>query len=234
MVSLNTVAKLDDKMLKMGFEQEPEFDKLCGSPSYQSEESNVDMKKSIMEMSKGLGIENVAKQHLDSIENEDSEGFSNNLDGVTWKSYDKPTNIVLLGHSESNDRVEITDDETSYNILVDGETNTYGSMGFLGVYTIEEYKNLIEDEQYLEMIQDELVGGVVLPNFTGEIKVCVVNHAGEISKKFKLDDYVQHQFDDYIDVTILLPDNSVVLNLNEDGSLPISAIRDIKIDTIIN
>jgi hypothetical protein len=32
--------KLVDKMLKMGFEQEPEYDKLCGSPSYQSEESD--------------------------------------------------------------------------------------------------------------------------------------------------------------------------------------------------
>lgn len=29
--------KLVDKMLKMGFEQEPEYDKLCDSPSYQSE-----------------------------------------------------------------------------------------------------------------------------------------------------------------------------------------------------
>jgi hypothetical protein len=36
--------KLVDKMLKMGFEQEPEFDKLCGSPSYQSEELVDDMK----------------------------------------------------------------------------------------------------------------------------------------------------------------------------------------------
>jgi len=36
--------KLVDKMLKMGFEQEPEFDKLCGSPSYQSEEVVDDMK----------------------------------------------------------------------------------------------------------------------------------------------------------------------------------------------
>jgi hypothetical protein len=33
--------KLVDKMLKMGFEQEPEFDKLCGSPSYQSESEIV-------------------------------------------------------------------------------------------------------------------------------------------------------------------------------------------------
>jgi hypothetical protein len=34
--------KLVDKMIRMGFEQEPEFDKMCGSPSYQSEEVQSD------------------------------------------------------------------------------------------------------------------------------------------------------------------------------------------------
>ena len=48
--------KLVDKMLKMGFEQEPEFDKMCGSPSYQSED--------------------VPKQHTDSIEEDEDSNFS--------------------------------------------------------------------------------------------------------------------------------------------------------------
>jgi len=62
--------KLVDKMLKMGFEQEPEYDKLCGSPSYQSEGSNdmSDLKNSIIEEDKGLGFEDDTKQHIDSTE----------------------------------------------------------------------------------------------------------------------------------------------------------------------
>ncbi len=66
--------KIVDKMIRLGFEQEPEFDKLCGSPSYQSEEKEDDMevmKNSIMDMAKKLGIEDVAKNHLDSIDNGD-------------------------------------------------------------------------------------------------------------------------------------------------------------------
>ena len=96
--------KLTDKMLKMGFEQEPEYDKMCGSPSYQSEKSNdmSDMKNSIMEMSKGLGIENVAKQHLDSIEEDNNSRFSDKPVGKEYVNFTEPTTIIILGDSPEN------------------------------------------------------------------------------------------------------------------------------------
>jgi hypothetical protein len=231
--------KLTDKMLKMGFEQEPEFDKMCGSPSYQSE-----MKDSIMEMAKGLGIEDVAKQHIDSIENGDDDSkFSETPVGQTYVEYTEPTTIVILGDSPENystsstpGSVQITDDETCFSLFVGGKrTHEYlGSMGFADIFTLEEYKKYYaENKENLE--ETGLIGGVVVPNFVGKIEVTAFrewNKKFQFSNQFNMNDFIQHQFDE-AEVGFILPEGTVVVDLNEDCSLPTSILRDIKIDTII-
>lgn len=238
--------KLVDKMLKMGFEQEPEFDKLCGSPSYQSEEKDKgelsDMKNSIMEMAKNLGIEDVAKQHLNSIE--DESDFSKLPVGKVFVEYTEPTTIVILGDSPENystssnpNSIQITDDETSFSIIIGGKrTHELGSMGFVDVFTLEEYKKYYTKNRQNLSESEGLIGGIVVPNFIGKVEVTAFteDHKGnfKFSNQFNLNDFIQHQVDDS-EVGIILPEGTAVIDLNEDCSLPTSVLRDIKIDTII-
>lgn len=238
--------KLVDKMLKIGFEQEPEYDKLCGSPSYQSEESNdiSDMKNSIMEMAKSLGIENVAKQQLDSIEEGNDSRFSDKPVGKEYVNFTEPTTIVILGDSPENystsstpGSIQITDDETAFSIFI-GEKKVHdylGSIGFADVFTLEEYKKYYQENKD-NLSETGLIGGVVVPNFVGKVEVTAFRECDdktEFSNDFKLNDYIQHQFEYDAEVGILLPEGTQVFGLNEDCSLPMDILRDIKIDTIL-
>ena len=147
--------KLTDKMLKMGFEQEPEFDKMCGSPSYQSEE--------------------VALPSDNGVDFDDDSKFSETPVGQTYVEYTEPTTIVILGDSPENystsstpNSIQITDDETCFSLFV-GKNRTHEYLGSMG----------------------------------------------------------------FAEVGFVLPEGTVVVDLNEDCSLPTSILRDIKIDTII-
>jgi len=215
--------KLTDKMLKMGFEQEPEFDKMCGSPSYQSEE--------------------VALPSDNGVDFDDDSKFSETPVGQTYVEYTEPTTIVILGDSPENystsstpNSIQITDDETCFSLFV-GKNRTHeylGSMGFADVFTLDEYKKYYAENK--ENLQDTgLVGGVVVPNFVGKIEVTAFrewNYKFQFSNQFNMNDYIQHQFDE-AEVGFVLPEGTVVVDLNEDCSLPTSILRDIKIDTII-
>jgi hypothetical protein len=215
--------KLTDKMLKMGFEQEPEFEKMCGSPSYQSEE--------------------VALPSDNGVDSDDDSKFSETPVGQTYVEYTEPTTIVILGDSPDNystsstpNSIQITDDETCFSLFV-GKKRTHeylGSMGFADVFTLDEYKKYYAENK--ENLQDTgLVGGVVVPNFVGKIEVTAFrewNNKFQFSNQFNMNDYIQHQFDE-AEVGFVLPEGTVVVDLNEDCSLPTSILRDIKIDTII-
>jgi hypothetical protein len=118
--------KLVDKMLKMGFTQEPEFDKMCGSPSYQSE--------GVVEL----------PDNSDETSSDDSE-FSETPEGKVWVEYNEPTTLVILGSSPENyststtpNSIQITDDETCFSLFVGGKrTHEYlGSMGFADLFTL--------------------------------------------------------------------------------------------------
>jgi hypothetical protein len=235
--------KLVDKMLKMGFEQEPEYDKLCGSPSYQSEDSNdmSDMKNSIIEMAKGLGIENVAKQHLDSLESvNDNDSFSNKPLGKEYVNFTEPTTIVIFGESPQTPRsIQITDDETCFSLFIgEKKVRDLGSMGFADVFTLEEYKKYYNENKEMFSEYEGLIyghSGVVVPNFVGKVEVTAfreINSGIEFTKNFNFNDYIEHQIHD-VSVGILLPEGTQVVDLNEDCSLPVQIIRDIKIDSIV-
>ena len=216
--------KLVDKMLKMGFTQEPEFDKMCGSPSYQSEE--------VVEL----------PDNSDETSSDDSK-FSETPEGKVWVEYSEPTTLVILGDSPENyststtpNSIQITDDETCFSLFVGGKrTHEYlGSMGFADVFTLEEYKKYYAENK--EMLADTgLIGGVVLPNFVGKIEVTAFqdfNGKFKFSNQFDFNDFIQHQFDE-AEVGIMIPEGTLVVDLNEDCSLPVQIIRDIKIDSIV-
>ena len=228
--------QLVDKMIRMGFEQNPEFDKVSGSNSYESKEEEksddmTDMKDSIMKMADNLGIKTIAEQHLKDIQSKSE--FKKLV------TFDTPTDIVIYGnYDDVGTEFMITDDETAFDLYINGEEKmTLSSTGFGSVMTLDEYKKLYSKKGE-EMSEYGIVEGVVVPNFQGTIGIAAMNEDDDIVIDFDLTDYIEHQIKEgkyysYRNVIINIPENYQVFKLNEDLSLPLSVMRDIKIENII-
>lgn len=231
--------KLVDKMIRLGFEQDPDFDKKCGSPSYESEFEDDKVDDQLNQQM------NSVVATLPSLPTKTSnDDTTSEIVGKTLMNITEPTTMVIVGDGGDDYDVQITDDETSFALFVDGKRKSdYGSMGFIKIYTLDEFKKNYEENKEMYSDNEGLVGGFVLPNFVGEIKVSALLDSRDLGKvndpngktfsdKFDISDYIQHQFDAYADVVISV-NNTTVFDLNEDLSLPISILRDIKIDKII-
>ena len=224
-----------DKLIKMGFEQEPEFDKICGSNSYESlEEDTTDMKKSIMDMAKNIGIEDFAKQHIKDIETNQDNQINMTSPIKTISEFTEPTTIVIFGDSP-NSSIQITDDEACFSVII-GNKVTYelGSSGFADVMTLDEYKNYYKQNKSMLEDCEGLVGGIVIPNFVGKVGITAFNKDGATGN-FNLNDFILHQLDYELDyqVGIVLPEGTISFELNSDCSLPLDLIRDEKINSIL-
>lgn len=237
--------QLVDKMIRMGFDQNPDFDKECGSNSYETKEEEKDetnndmsdMKSAIMKMAEDLeksgtkGMVDLADSHIKSIEEKTEDKFKELV------TFDTPTDIVIIGnHDEDAKEIVdfmVTDDETGFDLYVDGkEKMTMMSSGFGSVMTLNEYKKLYSLKGE-DMAEYHIVEGIIIPGFVGKIEIGAKLDDGSISKDFDITDYIQHQFEDYCEVIVNITGNPQIFKLNEDLSLPTSIIRDIKIDTII-
>jgi hypothetical protein len=198
-----------NKMVKLGFAQDSEFDKHCGSNSYNAAQYGKEESKQ----------ENNKKS-------EKSEQFKELV------SFDKPTDIVIYGNSDDiGEEFQITDDESSFYLYVDGKKKmSLSSFGFGSVVTLDEYKKLYS-KNGTEMADWGIVEGVIIPNFQGTIGIGAFD-GKSILGDFDLNDYIQHQFDD-CEVIINIPGNHKIFKLNDDLSLPLDLMRDIKIETII-
>lgn len=224
--------QLVDKMIRMGFEQNPEFDKVSGSNSYESKEEEktedmIAMKQDILKMAEEIGIKTDAEQHLKDIESKSE--FKKLV------TFDTPTDIVIYGnYDDVGTKFMITDDETSFDLYLDGEEKmTLSSSGFGGVMTLDEYKKLFSQIGD-EMSEWGIVEGVIVPNFQGTIGIAAMNDGNEIVTDFDLSDYIEHQGEySYRYVMVNIPGKHQIFKLNEDLSLPLAVIRDMKIETII-
>jgi hypothetical protein len=230
--------QLVDKMIRMGFEQNPDFDKVSGSNSYESKEYEktddmTNMKDEIIKMADNLGIKSIAEQHLENIESESETKFKELV------SFDEPTDIVIFGHSEDmGTEFKITDDESSFDLFINGKQNlSLNCGGFGSVVTLDDYKNFYSTrgKDIVEYGIAELVEGVVISNFKGTIGIGAMNVNDEIITDIDLNDYIQHQAPrgDHYSVIVNVPGTCKVFKLNEDLSLPVEIIRDIKIENII-
>jgi hypothetical protein len=206
-----------NKMVKLGFSQDSEFDKHCGSNSYKAVQ---------------YGKVDTTTQLVD----EEVESESVELQFKELVSFDTPTDIVIYGnHDDIGTKFQITDDETAFNLHIDGKKKmTLSSTGFGGVVTLDEYKKLYSQKGE-EMSEWGIVEGVVIQKFQGVIGIGAINEEGDIVNDIDLSDYIQHQApeDDSYGVIVNVPGNYQVFKLNEDLSLPLAVMRDIKIETII-
>ena len=230
------------KMIRKGFEQEPEFDKICQSNSYDSHEEVKDevsdMKSDIQKMADGLGLGKVdfGKDGI-SVEVVETKTPLIEIKSKVVRTYDEETTLVVMGTIDHNDNrdVEITDDYTSFEVYVGNKKMkaSYESDGFISIMTLPEFKKW--QAAYPDAMTDG--GGVdsfLLPNFKGTIGVTAMYDVGEFTSDFDLNDYIQHQDgmeDAYVALT--LPEGTQIMKMDDYHQVPVAAMRDIKINKII-
>jgi hypothetical protein len=224
--------QLVGKMIRNGFEQEPEFDKLCQSNSYDSKEE--EKTGSLTE-----AIQEVNKDMLTKIEELKKETKNNLIEikSQTLRTYDEETTLVVVGTTDHDDNrdVEITDDYTSFEVYVGNKKMkaSYESDGFISIMTLPEFKKW--QSQYPDAMTDG--GGIdsfLLPHFKGTIGVTAMYDVGEFTNDFDLSDFIQHQdgMED-AEVFLTLPEGTEIMKMDDYHQVPVAAMRDIKINKII-
>jgi hypothetical protein len=232
--------QLVQKMLRKGFEQEPEFDKLAGSNSYESKEEiatemNVDgfVLKSEGGFAKmGNGVYGV----MPTVDSSDTSKSSNDevpTESNEVRTFDKPTNLVIVGTGDDSSDLQITDDYSGYDVYIGGKPQKFSTEcdGFVRIMEVDEYK------QWLTTVDVEdafdAIDCLFVPGFKGTIGVVAKTEEGDFSIDFNLNDYICHQFDNYVEVGLVFPEGTTILQM-KDGQIPLDVVRDMKIDTILN
>jgi hypothetical protein len=211
--------QLVGKMIRNGFEQEPEFDKLCQSNSYDSKEELKEVEK----------IEEKKEVVKEKTKTSSLEIKSKNV-----RIFDEETTLVVVGtidHDDNRD-VEITDDYTSFEVYVGNKKmkGSYESDGFISIMTLPEFKKW--QKQYPDAMTDGGgIGSFLLPNFKGTIGVTAMVD-GEFTSDFDLSDYIQHQLED-AEVFLTLPEGTEIVKMDDYHQVPVVAMRDIKINKVI-
>jgi len=224
--------QLVGKMIRNGFEQEPEFDKLCQSNSYESkeEEKTGSLTESIQEVNKDMLVK------IEELKKE-TKSTSIEIKSKDVRTFDEETTLVVMGTIDHNDNrdVEITDDYTGFEVYVGNKKmkGGYESDGFISIMTLVEFAKW--QKQYPDAMTDGGgVGSFLLPHFKGTIGVTAMYDVGEFTNDFDLDDYILHQDgmeDAYVSLT--LPEGTQIMKMDDYHKVPVSAMRDSKIDKII-
>ena len=206
------------KMIRKGFEQEPEFDKICQSNSYDSHEEEKEV-----EMTETEKVE-VVETKTPSVE----------IKSKTVRTYNEETTLVVVGTIDHNDNrdVEITDDYTGFEVYVGNKKmkGGYESDGFISIMTLPEFAKW--QKQYPDAMTDGgAVDSFLLPHFKGTIGVTAMVD-GEFTSDFDLSDYIQHQLED-AEVFLTLPEGTEILKMDDYHQVPVAAMRDIKINKVI-
>ena len=211
--------QLVGKMIRNGFEQEPEFDKLCQSNSYDSKEEMKEVEKD---------------EEKKEVVKEKTKTSSLEIKSKNVRIFDEETTLVVVGtidHDDNRD-VEITDDYTGFEVYVGNKKmkGSYDSDGFISIMTLPEFK--IWQKQYPDAMTDGGgIGSFLLPNFKGTIGVTAMVD-GEFTSDFDLSDYIQHQLED-AEVFLTLPEGTEIVKMDDYHQVPVAAMRDIKINKVI-
>ena len=208
------------KMIRKGFEQEPDFDKICQSNSYDSKEEVKEVEK---------------VEEKKEVVKEKTKNSSLEIKSKDVRTYNEETTLVVVGTIDHNDNrdVEITDDYTSFEVYVGNKKmkGSYESDGFISIMTLPEFAKW--QKQYPDAMTDGgAVDSFLLPHFKGTIGVTAMYDVGEFTNEFDLDDYIQHQIEDAC-VSLTLPEGTEILKMDDYHQVPVAAMRDIKINKVI-
>lgn len=211
--------QLVQKMLRKGFEQEPEFDKIAGSNSYESKEEIVGALPTEM--------------NDDSSDKKESTDSITNINEV--RTFDKPTNLIIVGTGggDAGSDLQITDDYSGYDVYIGDKPQKFSTEcdGFVTIMEVDEYKKWLTTVDVEDAF--DAIDCLFVPNFKGTIGAVAKTEEGEFSTEFHLDDYICHQFDDYVEVGLVFPEGTTIFQM-KDGQIPLDVVRDMKIDTILN
>jgi len=199
------------KMIKSGFAQDEEFDKLCNSNSYESKEEEKVEEKEV-----------------------ETKNTSTEIKSKDLRTFDEETTLVVVGTIDHNDNrdVEITDDYTSFEVYVGNKKmkGGYESDGFISIMTLPEFAKW--QKQYPDLMTDGAgIDSFLLPNFKGTIGITAICD-GEFTTDFDLSDYIQHQLED-AEVFLTLPEGTEILKMDDYHKVPVASMRDIKINKVI-
>ncbi len=238
--------QLVSKMIRNGFEQEPEFDKLCQSNSYESHEEDkatkMDLGNGIIAESDegfvdmGNGVFGIPPSNSTSTSSDKKKSTSTEIKSQNIKTYNEETTLIVVGslnHNEDSD-VEVTDDYTDFKVLIGDKKvkGTYESDGFISIMTLTEFKKW-QDKYPYAMEDGGAIDSFLLPNFKGSIGVTAETDNG-FTNNFDLSDFIQHQ-DDLEDsqVYLTLPEGTQIVKMDDYHQIPTAILRDLKIDKII-
>jgi len=219
--------QLTGKMLKKGFEQEPEFDKIAGSNSYEVKTGGAegsDGEFVLIEEKTEPNTVHPTREFTKKVENPEFKQ-------KTLRTFDKPETIVVIG---DGDEFQITDDESGFDLYVGGEyKHGICCFGFGSVMTLNEYKEWQKDNDLEDSI--DMVDAYLIPGFVGTIGISAKLDDGSFSNEFDIDDYICHQFDGYADVVINFPEGTELYEIkNHDLSTVTAALRDDKITAVLS
>ena len=225
--------QLTDKLIRKGFSQEPDFDVIAGSNSYESKTEVISNDGGfVLIAEKGMPVSNgVQREVTKKVENP-------TFVQKELMTFDKPETIVLLGDG-TNDcdsyDFQVTDDESGFDIYVGGkDSKKYSSCtGFGSILTLNQYKKWLsetEDEGYRD-----ITDAYIIPGFIGTIGISAKLDDGSYTNDFDLDDYIQHQFDDsYAEVIINLPEGTEFHKIKDHDLSSVTAVlRDDKISAVL-
>ena len=231
--------QLTAKMLKKGFEQDPEFDKLAGSNSYEVKTEREVLSNSggfVLVADKGMPFSNsVTDYQRKTVEKVENPEFKQK----TLFSCDTPQTIILLGDGTNdcdNYDFQVTDDESGFDIYVGGkESKSSSCTGFGSIVTLSQYKKWIKDTEG-EGYRD-ITDAFIIPGFVGTIGISAKLEDGSYSTDFDLEDYIQHQLNDddsYAEVIINFPVGTELFKIKDHDLNSVTAVlRDDKIASVL-
>lgn len=203
--------QLVSKLIRNGFEQDHEFDKVSGSNSY------VNTTESYYEETEE---ESNSENEVTDEDFEDLDGSKDN-DYKTQKfmTFDESTDLIFWSApDEANQSVDIsiTDDFANLEVRVGGKHfNDIETVGFVSVSTFKEY------EKFIKKYTAGQLGGttaILIPNFQGEIRIGVKLDKGGYATDFDpIDDlyYIQGGGQPFID----FPVDTEIIDIDEDHDL---------------
>ena len=158
------------------------------------------------------------------------------LKGKEVRTFDKETTLVIVGdYNDDSSDFSITDDETEFGVYIgDKEHSTsYESDGFVSILTLDEFKNWRKKIENNGNHMDDILGSsFLIPDFKGTIGVTAKTSNNEFTTDFYIEDYICHQVDNCYDVYLTLPEGTTIIEM-ENHEIPLSVLRDLKIDKII-
>ena len=209
--------QLVSKLIKNGFEQDHEFDKVSGSNSYVNTTENY---------SEEILNEEITNENVKDLVEVDEDYHTQEL-----MTFVEPTDLIIWSAPDEANQsadISITDDYASLEVKVGGKHfNDIETVGFVSVSTYKVY------EKFIKKYTAEQLGGttaILLPNFKGEIRIGVKLDKGGYAKDFNPTDdlyYTQGGGQPFID----LPVDTEIIDIDEDHDLSklTSFVRDKKI-----